>query len=54
MKSKELTYREKVLLSFENDEPVFDSMHEDYGVPDNKFGLLIWYIKNYIKGIKKI
>lgn len=53
MKSKELTYREKALLSFENDEPVYDSMHEDYGVPDNKPGLLIWYIKNYIKGIKE-
>ena len=52
MKSEKMSYEEKLQKSLNQGEPYYDSMHEDYGVPDSKIGLIFWYVKNYFKNVK--
>ena len=51
VEKNKLSYDEKLRLALENDDLIYEEMHEEYKVPYSKRGLIFWRIKNYFKGM---
>ena len=43
-----LSYDEKLRLALENDDLIYEEMHEEYKVPYSKRGLIFWRIMSII------